>query len=100
MDSIKEYYASLGKAAPDSKVLEQMEMQADKLNMTGMTTLFVIVSVTLVLLFITLYFVKENERKHKKQLELVRLYVKYIKGLRFSVSAATSLLLLLRVRII
>ena len=66
MDSIKEYYASLGNAAPDSKVLEQMEIKADKLNMTGMTTLFVIVSVTLVLLFITLYFVIVFLKKPRK----------------------------------
>ena len=39
--------------------------------MTGMTTLFAIVTVTLILLFITLYFIKENGKKHKKQLELI-----------------------------
>ena len=71
MAQIKDYYASLHGAEPDGTFLEQMETQADKLNMVGMTTLFVIISATLIILFFTLHTVKENEKRHKMQLEKV-----------------------------
>ena len=71
INRIKDYYASLGDKAPDDKVLAQIEDQADRLNIIGMVTVFVIVSVTLLLLFAILRFVKAHEKRHKQQLEKI-----------------------------
>ena len=71
LGQIKSYYASLGAQAPDQDYLYRIETNADRLNMFGMTTIFVIISVTLVILFSILYFVKENEKRHKRQLQQI-----------------------------
>ena len=70
MDQIRSFY-SIGSSPSDEVFLKEIESHADRLNMIGMITLFGIVSVTLLLLFTTLYFVKENEKKHKQQLESI-----------------------------
>lgn len=69
MDQIKTYYESLHGAPPDEAYLMQLETQADKLNITGMITLFIIVSATLLILFFTLHFIKEHEKRHKMRLD-------------------------------
>ena len=71
LSEIEAYYASLHGADPDKAYLASLEAQADYKNMTGIITLIIIVSLTLLILFLTLYFVKENERKHKQQLDKV-----------------------------
>lgn len=65
------YYTSLGAALPNEDFLDQFEKQADRMNIRGMTILFGIVSVTLVILFVILHLMKENEKKHKMQLEKI-----------------------------
>ncbi|MBO4384113.1 MAG: amino acid permease [Clostridia bacterium] len=71
MSQIKEHYALIGANAPDEGFLEQIEGRADKLNIAGMITLFVIVSLTFIILFAILYLIKEKEKRHKKQLEKI-----------------------------
>lgn len=71
INSIKEYYASIGDQEPDQLYLRNIEAQADSKNMIGIITLIIIVSITLFFLFLTLYFIKENEKKHKQQLDSV-----------------------------
>ena len=68
---IQAYYESLHGGQPDKSYLAALEANADYKNMTGIITLIVIVSLTLLILFLTLYFVKENEKKHKQQLDTV-----------------------------
>ena len=69
MSDIQNYYATLGDKSPDMQYLASLESEADKQNIVGMVTLFVIISAILLLLFATLYLIKRNDAKHKKQLE-------------------------------
>ena len=66
---IEDYYASLGGAPADKEYLARIEEYADRKNMAGMVTLIALVSMTLLLLFLTLYLIKENQKKYKMSAE-------------------------------
>ena len=69
LTQIEEYYASIGGGTPDKAYLKTLEDAADKQNMFGMITVISVVSLMLIILFITLYFVKENEKKYRLHAE-------------------------------
>ena len=75
LGKIEEYYASIGGETPDKAYLDSLEAQADYRNMAGMITLFVIVAVTLVLLFYTLDLVRRKDKKHQEQLATMSVIV-------------------------
>ena len=69
LGKIKEYYDSLGGAEANDAELENIAHQADRQNIIGNVVLFIIISLTLMLLFITLHLVKNNAVRRKKQLD-------------------------------
>ena len=71
IDRIKDYFTSARLAYPDNAFLSEIEKSADRSNMTGMITLLVVIMSTLLILFFTLHFIKEHEKKHKMQLDRV-----------------------------
>ena len=68
---VEAYYEMLGGATADRVYLDSIEAYADRQNMVGIITLMIVVTLTLVILFLALYFIKENERKYKRSLESV-----------------------------
>lgn len=69
LQSVAEYYDSLHGATADPTVLKDLERQADEKNMAGIITLFIIVSLTLLVLFYTLHLIKNKEKSHQKQIK-------------------------------
>ena len=69
LDTIKNYYANTDPTLIDPAYLDYLEGQADYQNMIGMGVLFAVIAITLLLLFVTLYLIKEKERRHKRQLD-------------------------------